>query len=164
MITSDEVLSERKLPGSVVFVGGGVIALELGHVYEGQLGGRNIVEGAKHKSDYASLPSCVFTVPALATVGLSEAKAKEQGLNTRVQTNDMSHWFSTRTFAETVAWSKIIVDQETDRIVGAHFVGHAGEELVNLFGIAMQHGITATGLRDFVFAYPTFSADIKSML
>ena len=42
-------------------------------------------------------------MPALATVGLSEAKAKEQGLKTRVQTNDMEYWFSTRTFAETVA-------------------------------------------------------------
>ena len=47
---------------------------------------------------------------------------------------------------------------------GAHFVGHSGEELINLFGLAMQHGITASQIREFVFAYPTFSADIKSML
>jgi glutathione reductase (NADPH) len=103
-------------------------------------------------------------VPALATVGLSEEKAKEKGLKTRVQVNDMLSWFSARTFAETVAWSKIIVEEATDRIVGAHFVGHSGEELINLFGLAMQHGITASQMRDFVFAYPTFSADIKSML
>jgi glutathione reductase (NADPH) len=132
--------------------------------YEGRLVGRNIVEGAKHKPDYASMPSSVYTVPALATVGLSEARAKEQGLKTRVQTNDMEYWFSTRTFAETVAWSKIVVEKDTDRVLGAHFVGHAGEELINLFGLAMQHGITASQIRDFVFAYPTFSADIKSML
>jgi len=43
-------------------------------------------------------------------------------------------------------------------------IGHAGEELVNIFGLAMKHGITATQIRDFVFAYPTFSADIKPML
>ena len=103
-------------------------------------------------------------MPALATVGLSEAKAKEQGLKTRVQVNDMEYWFSTRTFAETVAWSKIIVEEDTDRVVGAHLVGHAGEELINVFGLAMKHGITATEIRDFVYAYPTFSADIKSML
>ena len=94
----------------------------------------------------------------------SEEKAKEKGLKTRVQVNDMLSWFSARTFAETVAWSKIIVEEATDRIVGAHFVGHSGEELINLFGLAMQHGITASQIRDFVFAYPTFSADIKSML
>jgi glutathione reductase (NADPH) len=76
----------------------------------------------------------------------------------------MEYWFSTRTFAETVAWSKIIVAEESDRILGAHFVGHSGEELVNLFGLGMRHGITASAIRDFVFAYLTFSADIKSML
>ena len=132
--------------------------------YEGRLVGRNIVEGPKHKPDYSSLPSAVYTVPALATVGLSEAKAKEKGIKTRVQVNNMEYWFSTRQFAETVAWSKIIVDDGSDAIVGAHFVGHAGEELVNIFGLAMKHGIKASAIRDFIFAYPTFSADIKSML
>ena len=132
--------------------------------YEGRLVGRNIVEGPRHKPDYASLPSCVYTIPALATVGLSETKAKEKGVKTRVQVNDMEYWFSTRTFAETLAWSKIIVDQGSDAIVGAHFVGHTGEELINIFGLAMKHGIKASEIRDFIFAYPTFSADIKSML
>ena len=132
--------------------------------YEGRLVGRNIVEGPKYKPDYSSLPTAVYTVPALATVGLSEAKAKEKGLKTRVQVNDMEYWFSTRQFAETVAWSKIIVDEGSDTVVGAHFVGHAGEELINIFGLAMKHGIKASEIRDFIFAYPTFSADIKSML
>jgi len=132
--------------------------------YEGRLVGRNIVEGPKHKPHYSSLPSAVYTVPALATVGLSEAKAKEKGIKTRVQVNNMEYWFSTRQFAETVAWSKIIVDEGSDAIVGAHFVGHAGDELVNIFGLAMKHGIKVSAIRDFIFAYPTFSADIKSML
>jgi glutathione reductase (NADPH) len=132
--------------------------------YEGRIVGRNIVEGPSYKPDYASIPSCVYTVPALVSVGLTEAAAKEKGLNTRVQVSDMEYWFSTRTYAETRAWAKIIVDAASDRILGAHMVGHAGEELINLFGLAIAHGITATKIRDFVFAYPSFSADIKSML
>jgi len=164
-IAVDDYLRSQTNPS--VYVCGDVTAspqLSPIATYEGRLVGRNIVEGATHKPDYASIPSAVYTVPALASVGLSEAKAREQGLKTKVQVNDMEYWFSTRTFAETVAWSKIIVDEDTDRIVGAHFVGHAGEELINLFGLAMKHGITASQIRDFVFAYPTFSADIKSML
>jgi glutathione reductase (NADPH) len=164
-ITIDDYLRSKTNPA--VYVCGDVTAspqLSPLATYEGRLVGRNIVDGAKHKPDYASLPSSVYTVPALATVGLSEAKAKETGLKARVQVNDMEYWFSTRTFAETVAWSKIIVEEDTDRVVGAHFVGHAGEELINVFGLAMKHGITATQIRDFVYAYPTFSADIKSML
>ena len=132
--------------------------------YEGKIVGRNIVEGPKHKPDYASLPSAVYTVPALASVGLTEAQAKEKGLKTKVTVSDMEDWFSTRTYAETRAWAKVIVDEKTDKILGAHIVGHAGEELINIFGLAKKHGITASQLREFIYGYPSFSADIKYML
>lgn len=132
--------------------------------YEGDIVGRNIVEGPKYSPDYGSMATSVYTVPALAAVGLTEAAAKQKGLANKVHANDMRDWFSARTYAETVAWSKIIVDEATDRILGAHFVGHAGQELVNLFGLAMRFGITASQIKDNVYAYPTFSSDIKHML
>ena len=108
--------------------------------YEGRIVGRNIVEGPKHKPDYASLPSAVYTLPALASVGLTEAQAKEKGLKTKVTVSGMEDWFSTRTYAETKAWAKVIVDEETDAILGAHIVGHAGEELINIFGLPRSTG------------------------
>ena len=132
--------------------------------YEGDIVGRNIVEGPKYSPDYASMATSVYTVPALAAVGLTEAAARQEGFAIDVHTNDMHDWFSAKTYAETVAWSKVIVDQTTDRILGAHFVGHAGQELVNLFGLAMRFGLTAGQIRDNVYAYPTFSSDIKHML
>ncbi len=132
--------------------------------YEGDIVGRNIVEGPKHSPDYGSMATSVYTVPALAAVGLTEVAANQKGLAIKVHTNDMHDWFSARTYAETVAWSKVIVDRATDRILGAHFVGHAGQELINVFGLAMRFGITASQIRDNVYAYPTFSSDIKHML
>jgi glutathione reductase (NADPH) len=132
--------------------------------YEGDIVGHNIVEGPKYSPDYASMATSVYTVPALAAVGLTEAASKQKGFAVNVHSNDMLGWFSARTYAETVAWSKIIVDQATDRILGAHFVGHAGQELVNIFGLAMRFGITASQIKDYVYAYPTFSSDIKHML
>jgi glutathione reductase (NADPH) len=132
--------------------------------YEGDIVGRNIVEGPKYSPDYDGMATSVYTVPALAAVGLTEAAARQRGLAIAVHVNDMHEWFSARTYAETVAWSKIIVEQGTDRILGAHFVGHAGQELVNIFGLAMRFGITASQIRDNVYAYPTFSSDIKHML
>jgi len=132
--------------------------------YEGDIVGRNIVEGPKYSPDYASMATSVYTVPALAAVGLTEAAARHKGFAIDVHTNDMHDWFSAKTYAETVAWSKIIVDRTTDRILGAHFVGHAGQELVNLFGLAMRFRLTAAQIRDNVYAYPTFSSDIKHML
>jgi glutathione reductase (NADPH) len=132
--------------------------------YEGQIVGRNIVEGPVAKPDYASIPSCVYTVPVLASVGSTQAKAEDAGKKLKVHCNDMSDWLSTRTYNESVAWSKVIVDEATDRILGAHIVGHAGEELIHVFALAMQFGITAGAIRDTVYAFPTFSADIKSMV
>ncbi len=88
--------------------------------YEGKIVGRNIVEGPVAKPDYAAIPSCVYTVPALASVGLTEAKAKELGHKTKVRSNDMIGRLSARTYNEPVAWSKVIVDETTDHILGAH--------------------------------------------
>ena len=82
-------------------------------------------------------------MPAVASVGLTEAKAAEGGDEIQVHVNDMRGWLSARTYAETVAWSKVIVEEESDRILGAHIVGHAGEELIHIFALAMRHGITA---------------------
>jgi len=132
--------------------------------YEGDIVGRNIAEGPKYTPDYEGMPTSVYTVPALATVGLTEASARQKQLAIDVHVNDMLGWFSAKTYAETAAWSKIIVDKANDRILGAHFVGHEGQELVNVFGLAIKFGITAQQLRNQVYAYPTFSADIKHML
>jgi glutathione reductase (NADPH) len=132
--------------------------------YEGRIVGRNIVDGPTHSADYASIPACVFTVPALASVGLTQEAAEEKGIECRVAVNDMHNWLSGRTYAETAAWAKVLIDKPTDRIVGAHILGHAGEELIHVFALAMKHGITASEVTDFVYGFPTFSADIKSML
>lgn len=132
--------------------------------YEGDIVGRNIVEGPKYRPDYASMATSVYTTPPLAAVGLSEHDARRKGLAIYVHVNDMLGWFSARTYAETVAWSKVIVEKDSDRIVGAHFVGHAGQELINIFGLAMRFGITATQIRENIYAYPTFASDLKHML
>jgi glutathione reductase (NADPH) len=132
--------------------------------YQGRLVGRNIVDGSQHVPDYTGIASCVFTVPALASVGLTQAAAEQQGIDLGVKINDLHEWLSGRTYALSAAWSKILIDKKTDRIVGAHLFGHAGEELIHIFGLAMKHGITASAIRDFVYGFPTFSADIRSML
>ncbi len=165
-IALDAYLRSTSNPG--VYVCGDAVAetAQLSPIatYEGRTVGRNIADGAKHALDYTGIPSCVFTVPALASVGLTQAAAEEQGIELRVAVNDMHEWLSGRTYAETSAWAKVLIDAKTDRIVGAHLVGHAGEELIHLFALAMKHNITASEVRDFVYGFPTFSADIKSLL
>ncbi|RWA66983.1 NAD(P)/FAD-dependent oxidoreductase [Mesorhizobium sp.] len=132
--------------------------------YEGGIVGRNIVDGPKHRPEYGHIPASLYSIPAVASVGLTEAKARERGLRVKVHVNEMQGWLSARTYAEAAAWSKIIIEEPTDRIVGAHLVGHSGEELIHIFALAMKHGITAQGLSEMVYGFPTFSADIRNMM
>ncbi|MGI9409565.1 MAG: dihydrolipoyl dehydrogenase family protein [Hyphomicrobiaceae bacterium] len=131
--------------------------------YEGRIVGKNIVDGPSVVPDYNVIPSCVYTVPALSFVGMSEAEAKDKSIDSKVTVSDMRGWFSGKSYAETVAWSKVLIDKKTDRIVGAHIVGHQGEDLIHLFAMAMRYGITASTLKDDIFAFPTFSSDVKNM-
>ena len=130
---------------------------------EGRVVGNNIVDGPRHTLDYRTIPTVVHTVPALASVGLNEAAARDQYPSVTVKTTDLSEWFSARTYAEPTAWAKVLVDGDSDRFVGAHLVGHRGEELIHTFSLAMQHGISATALRESHFAFPTFSSDIRNL-
>jgi glutathione reductase (NADPH) len=131
--------------------------------YEGKIVGENIVNGPRATADYSALPASVYTIPAYSSVGLTEEQARGAGLNIRVSVNDMTGWFSGKSYAETAAWAKIMIDEDTDRIVGAHMIGHNGEDLINLFVLAIRNGITAADLKDTIFAYPTFSSDVKNM-
>jgi glutathione reductase (NADPH) len=131
--------------------------------YEGQIVGHNIVHGPSKVPDYRVLPSAVYTVPALAAVGLTEAEAQAKGIDLAVTVNDMTSWFSGKSYNERVAWAKVLVDKASDQIVGAHMVGHHGEELVALFAMAMAHNITATALRNSPTAYPTFASDLHNL-
>jgi len=131
--------------------------------YEGRIVGRNIVNGPRVEPDYTVIPSCIYTVPALGTVGLTEDEARDKGLDIKVSTNDMTDWFSGKSYAESVAWAKVLVDEGEDRIVGAHMVGHQAEELIHLFSLAMRHRIPASQSKEDLFAFPTFSSDVKNL-
>jgi glutathione reductase (NADPH) len=165
-IAVDECL--RSVSNPAVWVAGdalvGPAQLSPLATYEGRIVGRNIVEGAAHKPDYTVVPSGIYTVPAMSSVGLTEAQAAEQGLDVTIAVSDMTGWFSAKTYAESVAWVKTLVENGSGRIVGAHMIGHHGEDLIHMFAMAMKYGITAAQIKDQIFAFPTFSADMKSMV
>ena len=132
--------------------------------HEGRVVAENILNGDTATPDYDTVPSAVYAVPALASVGLTEEEARARGLDFAVKANDLTGWRSSQTHAESAAFSKVLIEAGTGRILGAHIVGHGAEEIIHLFAFAMKHGITAQGLGESVYAYPTFAADIKHML
>ena len=68
--------------------------------YEGRIVAQNILGEEQTAPDYGAIPANVFTVPALASVGLSEAEATEKGLDFAVKANDLGAWRSSATHAE----------------------------------------------------------------
>jgi glutathione reductase (NADPH) len=59
---------------------------------------------------------------------------------------------------------KILIQERTGKILGAHLVGPHADEVINVFAFAMRHGHMAQELKDTVFAYPTGASDIGAML
>lgn len=125
---------------------------------------KNLLEGNQHKPDYRGVPSVAFTIPPIAAVGLSEADARTQGFRIRLKTQKVPGWFTARQAAEPVYGFKVLVDEATDLIVGAHLVGPHADEVINLFALAIRHRLTAAALKETMFAYPSGSSDIASML
>ena len=124
----------------------------------------NILEGNRHRPDYRGVPSVAFTLPPIAAVGLSEAAARKQGAKVRVNSAKAAHWYTARRVAETVYGYKTIVEEDSGRILGAHLVGPHVDEAINLFGLAIRHGLTADALKATMFAYPTGASDLGHML
>lgn len=110
------------------------------------------------------MPSVAFTIPPIASVGFGEAEARERGLNFRMQTQKASDWFTARQAAEPTYGFKVLVDEDTDRVLGAHLVGPHADEVINLFALAIRRGVTAEQLKTTMFAYPTGASDIGYML
>ena len=65
---------------------------------------------------------------------------------------------------ERTAAVKVLIDEDSDRMLGAHLLGPAAEETINLFALAMRAGMTATELKQVLFAYPTHASDLQYMV
>jgi glutathione reductase (NADPH) len=124
----------------------------------------NILEGNHLRPDYRGVPSVAFTLPPIAAVGLTEAAARRDRPNVRVNVAKVPDWYTARRVGETIYGYKTLIDEDTDRILGAHLVGPHADEVINLFGIAIRHNLTTHDLKSTMFAYPTGASDIGYML
>lgn len=124
----------------------------------------NLLDGNRHRPDYRAVPSVAFTVPPIAAVGLGEEEARREGLRVRVKSEMASDWFTARRMAEPVYGFKTLIEEGTGRILGAHLVGPNADEVINVFALAIRHGLTADDIAATVFAYPTGASDLTYML
>jgi glutathione reductase (NADPH) len=124
----------------------------------------NLLEGNHVKPEYLGVPSVAFGIPPIAAAGMDEKAARDRGCKFRVNCRKAPAWYSARQQAQPAFGFKILVDEETDRILGAHLLGPHAEDVINLWALAIRRGLTAEDLRTTMFAYPTGASDIASML
>lgn len=124
----------------------------------------NLIEGNRRTPDYRGVPSVAFTFPPIAAVGMGEEQARRSRLRFRLKCERTSDWYTARRVNEPVYGYKTLVEEGTERILGAHLVGPHADEVINLFGLAIRHGLTAGDLKSTMFAYPTGASDVGDML
>jgi glutathione reductase (NADPH) len=133
-------------------------------VMEGHVVASNIIKGNKKKVNYPPMPSVVFTLPTLASVGLTEAEAKSKQIEYQVNYNHAESWFNAKRLNVKEYAYKTIINKENQTILGAHLIGPNAEETINLFAMAIKTKMKINELRTMIFTYPTLSSDIPHML
>lgn len=106
----------------------------------------------------------VFTIPPLASIGLTEEQAHAQNLRFRVVQADTSGWYPARRVMEDTAGFRVLIEEGTNGLLGAHIIGPNAEEAINLFSLAIRLDVSADKLRQVVPAYPSQGANLQYML
>lgn len=131
---------------------------------EGRVVAANLLEGNHQKPDPTAVPTVVFTVPPLASVGLHEGDATVQGLKFKKNYADTSGWYDSRRVGLKSSGYKVLVEEQTQKILGAHLLGHYAEETINLFAMAIRFGIDAEELKKMRYSYPSSADNISYMV
>ena len=132
--------------------------------YEGKVVAANLLQGNHERADPGPVPSIVFALPPLASVGLREEQAISNRIRFRKTFSETHDWYSSRRIGETHSGFKVLIDENNDQILGAHLLGHNADELINLFTVAMRSKIPVSDLKKTIFAYPTHAANVPYML
>lgn len=132
--------------------------------HEGAIAAANLLKGDHRTADYRGTPTVVFTLPPLAAVGLSEAEAREAGYRFKTRTGDTSGWYSSRRVGIRHSWYKVLIEEETDLVLGAQLLGHHAEEVINLFALAIRAELRSEELKSMLYAYPSTVSDVPYML
>lgn len=110
-----------------------------------------------HVLDRSQIPGCIFTHPQVASIGLSEQKAKAAGFTINVGKFPLQANGKALALGETTGFVKTIFNQETGELLGAHMVGHEVTEHIQGFAIAKYLEATDESLAQVIFPHPTLS-------
>ncbi|UCF78681.1 MAG: dihydrolipoyl dehydrogenase [Candidatus Eiseniibacteriota bacterium] len=113
--------------------------------------------GQKKEMDYSAVPSCIFTSPEVASVGMTERDAQQKGLDVRTGVFSFRSLGKAHVLDEISGMVKFVADAKDDRILGVHVVGAHASELIHEGAVAVAHRLTASELGETIHAHPTLS-------
>jgi glutathione reductase (NADPH) len=134
------------------------VAIREGHAFAETLFGDNPIT-----VDHANIPTAVFSYPEIGTVGLTEAAAKATFRRVDVYKTTFRPMKSAFSSTNTRITMKLVVDGETDRVLGCHIVGDGAGELIQVFGIAVKLGATKAQFDATVAVHPTAAEEPVTM-
>ena len=122
------------------------------------------IAGGNRVTTGRQVPFCMFTDPELARIGLSETEAKQRGIPYRLAKLPMASVFRAMTISETRGFMKVLIDTESDRILGFTMFGASAGEVMTTVQMTMLAGLPYTALRDAIIAHPTMPEGLIFLL
>ena len=120
-----------------------------------------MIAGKAGHLNYDAIPSVVYTWPEVASVGITEQQAKENGIDVKIGKFPFSANGRAKCMNETEGFVKIIADKRTDTMLGAHIVGPSASELIAELAVGMEYTASAEDIARSVHAHPTLAETIK---
>lgn len=113
--------------------------------------------GTEAKMDYSAIPSCIFTTPEIAAVGLTEQECKAQNLDMKISKFNFAGNGKALTMGETDGLVKLIADAKTHKLLGCHIMGAHASDLIMEGTLAVQQDLTAEQVATTIHPHPTLS-------
>lgn len=128
--------------------------------YEAEVAVNNII-GNEVRVDFSSIPSCIFTYPEVACVGITEDQVKQKNINYKTGRFDFRALGKAHAQDEIEGFVKIIFDLKTEHIIGAHIIGPSASSIISECTLAIKHKIKIKDFVDYVRAHPTLPEAVK---
>lgn len=128
---------------------------------EGAIAAENALTGSRRSIDYDSVPHAVFTSPEVASVGLTEEELMRRKNVCSCRTVPMTKVPKARAIGDTRGVIKMVVDPESEVIVGVHIVAPLAADMIHEATLAVKHKLTLEDVIDTVHVFPTYSEAIK---
>jgi mercuric reductase len=128
---------------------------------EGATAAENALRGTHKKIDFLPVPRAVFTSPQVASVGLTEKEAEEEGYECACRTVEMSKVPKALVIRETRGLVKMVAEARTGRVLGVHILADNAADIIHEGVLAVKYKLTVDDIIDTVHVFPTLAESIK---